>query len=589
MIRKGSLKSNHKESTSVPRTHTLTGTNTTAIESTSRRLDSRQYNNPLLYATASSNSSAKDPCWYPHSAELRSCRSRSFPSYLILFVSLRILLYLIYHNHQQVLLTTSTSTLFEQAVHVAVLFNSTSTDETPQSLCTTSTSTAAATTTAAPLSPWWAVSYPSTPTSRKEDVTVTVIYPSYPHTPWPCFPVTSQLDKKAIHPQHLTQTISTDKGLVFIKLLKVAGSTAAGIHLRLADREAQRQRMALREQSHDNSSNETTISLSIQSSTDRPASSNNIIETLCLARFQHGMAFKMVQSDAWPHSWAPNDRITTTTTATITNDPDTMTPPWRRQRATRLRVWTMVREPTVRAMSQFFYSRMLQKGYEPTVDNMKTFLQAPYIKPFAHYRTWLHTNATRLSTDAWNERGRQLVHQLLTDFDFVGVTERFDESLVVLSFLWQIPLGDLLYLSSPKARGTWTVIPPRSHEQCFMMIEPPMSILQLPEMQTFLQSPEWRERVYWDQRIYQSAVSSLDATIASIGVGRVQERLQAFRAAQAVAAQDCPPDAYQPCYPNGTVVQSSQEESQCYLQDMGCGHACLDRVAESLSIHEYHE
>jgi hypothetical protein len=395
-----------------------------------------------------------------------------------------------------------------------------------------------------------------------------VIFPSYPQIPWPCFPVISDRDRAALH-RPLKKAIYTDRGMVFIKLLKVASTTAVGIHLRLADREAQRQRQqpsAIR-----NSSLNNTLPAHWSNGN---ASSIIIIEKMCLTRFHHGLASHVVHPSAWPHAWThpindhPNRISETQSTAT-----------WRLQRAAQLRVWTMVREPTTRALSQFFFSQTIQSNREPTMDRIIAFLRNLHLKPHSHYRTWLNTG-TRASLKEWNDHGPEIIHQILTDFDFIGVTERFDESVVVLSFLWHIPLGDLLYLSSPKARGTWTTSKRRNAHECFIMTEPPMSILQSPQLQDYLQSSEWRDRVYWDQQIYQSAVSSLDATIASLGVDRVQARLTAFRAAQAAASHACPPDMYQPCYPNGTIVTTSSNEdsSQCYLADMGCGHVCLDIV-----------
>jgi hypothetical protein len=508
--------------------------------------------------------------------------NRLYARFLVVFVSLRIYIhFLVYPNSQYG--PVATSRTFTKTLKAAVT-NSTTDKVSQFATCNNNIAAPTALT-------WWSASYPDNTTTHfyNNDEMPTVIYPSYPQIPWPCFSAETGWEIEPVPDWHPSHTTPTNRGLVFIKLLKVASTTAAGIHLRIAERERHRRQSIkstttnVEERSSFNNDNNkrrprpTNIFMPARLVSDSPTND------LCLMRFRHGMASSVVNSRAWPHAWAhPSSR-----------HPSLESP--RLQRARHLRVWTMVREPTVRAMSEFFYVYMVRHGWEPTAERIIEFLQGQHSgatrQPYSHYRTWLSTtSAGAIATlEEWNNHGPEFIHQILSDFDFVGVTERFDESLVVWSFLWQIPLGDLLYLSSSKSSGTWTMAPQRDEQACHMLTEPPLSILQSPSVQAYLQSSEWRDRVYWDQRIYQAAVVSLDATISFIGAGRVQKRLTEFRAAQAVAAQACPPDVYQICYPNGTMVQPRDRSSQCYLLDIGCGHACLDQVAEDLGIDEYHE
>ena len=47
--------------------------------------------------------------------------------------------------------------------------------------------------------------------------------------------------------------------------------------------------------------------------------------------------------------------------------------------------------------------------------------------------------------------GEAQIDKILDNYDFIGVTDRFDESLVVLQLLLGLETSDILYLSSKKS------------------------------------------------------------------------------------------------------------------------------------------
>ena len=53
----------------------------------------------------------------------------------------------------------------------------------------------------------------------------------------------------------------------------------------------------------------------------------------------------------------------------------------------------------------------------------------------------------------------QLAQSIIDDYDFVAVTERLDESLVVLQMLLDLPLGDILYLVPVILSKVWVCDP----------------------------------------------------------------------------------------------------------------------------------
>ncbi len=61
------------------------------------------------------------------------------------------------------------------------------------------------------------------------------------------------------------------------------------------------------------------------------------------------------------------------------------------------------------------------------------------------------------------------VGDILKDYDFIGITERMDETLVVLSLLLDLPLSDVLYL---KAKGSGGFDDGRHNKKCVYIVDP---------------------------------------------------------------------------------------------------------------------
>ena len=61
------------------------------------------------------------------------------------------------------------------------------------------------------------------------------------------------------------------------------------------------------------------------------------------------------------------------------------------------------------------------------------------------YLTFLDTRPYTI--DSWSDAVDEL-NFVLQEYDFIGVTERLDESLVVLMLLLRLPMADVLYYTS---------------------------------------------------------------------------------------------------------------------------------------------
>jgi hypothetical protein len=245
-------------------------------------------------------------------------------------------------------------------------------------------------------------------------------------------------------------------------------------------------------------------------------------------------------------------------------------------------VWAMLREPTQRLLSWYWYDRVTSMSHTPSLEDLETFLATRFTKDalFNHYIARLSFN---LPPWRASEQGSQLgwsyVQDIMQSYSFIGITERFDESLVVLGLLLRLPLSDILYIQMMNPAGTFE---PQWDREC-RYIRP----LQVtPELAIYLESPAWQDRIRWDTLLYKYANESLDATIEAFGPKYVQRRVAKLQEAREMAHSMCGPTMYWPCSdtgeyrppPNGTQATCS------LVHDPSCGQECLDQVATKLLL-----
>jgi hypothetical protein len=172
-----------------------------------------------------------------------------------------------------------------------------------------------------------------------------------------------------------------DSGLLFMKLQKTGGSTAAGITMRIA------RNMAIR---------------------------NREKFWICRGR--------------WDHSWAHHML--------------------RNRKRSQSFTWTVLREPTQRIVSAFFHFEVSRKNRSDSDVSFMKYLREQTTVAGNYYLQALLLERLTVLLDS---EAPILINQILADYDFIGITERMEESAVALAMLIHLPLGDFLYLD---AKGT---------------------------------------------------------------------------------------------------------------------------------------
>jgi len=170
------------------------------------------------------------------------------------------------------------------------------------------------------------------------------------------------------------------------------------------------------------------------------------------------------------------------------------------------------------------------------------------------------------------DRG-ELSNRIIQDYDFIAVSERFDESMVALMMLLDLPMSDILYVPGQKQSQSFDE---GKDGQCYFMWKPFITS----GMKSYFESEEWQDRIKYDLAIYDAANRSLDLTIQSLGVKQFERNMAKFLDAQRVVYERCYGKTDFPCDMGGRVVPVTD----CLHRDSGCGNDCLDRVATELRL-----
>ena len=104
-------------------------------------------------------------------------------------------------------------------------------------------------------------------------------------------------------------------------------------------------------------------------------------------------------------------------------------------------------------------------------------------------------------------------------YDFIGLVERFDESLVVMQLLLGLESSDILYFAVNR-KEDWQLAKAGSKKfVCRKSFDWETDLLTEPTIRDYVrESEKWYAQNYGDYVLYQAVVQSLDQTILAIGL-----------------------------------------------------------------------
>ena len=233
-------------------------------------------------------------------------------------------------------------------------------------------------------------------------------------------------------------------------------------------------------------------------------------------------------------------------------------------------LWSFVRDPTDRAVSEFFHFGVSRRKMEPSDKNFVEYLMdRKYTNNY-----FLQDMSTKQFRPKLAPNVTSFVESIMDDYDFIGLAERMDESLVIMKMLLHLDMNDILYLSAKQSGG----FDEGGYNKTCTYIVPSFVTSG---MKHYFASPYWRKHTAGDCMLVQVVNRSLDLTIDALGRQEVEEQLAEFRLAKAYAEEKCGPSTIYPCSAGG--VHNARNHS-CLWWDSGCGYKCLDGLKKRNAV-----
>jgi len=179
-------------------------------------------------------------------------------------------------------------------------------------------------------------------------------------------------------------------------------------------------------------------------------------------------------------------------------------------------LWTGIRHPNSRAISR--YGMLIETGQaKASVENFIFEIRLNLDKPFhANFQLDYLSPERIIKRPTTNEEYKDIVQNILDEYNFISIYERLDESLVVLSMILGMGVSDVLY--------QWR---PISNTRCDSLESEPSWITS--GMREYLETEEWKQNQKGDFMFYDAANEALDATIEKLGRDVVERKMKDFQ------------------------------------------------------------
>mmetsp|Transcript_124710 Transcript_124710/g.220968 ORF Transcript_124710/g.220968 Transcript_124710/m.220968 type:complete len:393 (-) Transcript_124710:2-1180(-) len=206
-------------------------------------------------------------------------------------------------------------------------------------------------------------------------------------------------------------------------------------------------------------------------------------------------------------------------------------------------LWTTIRDPASRVLSQYYYVK--NPWTNITIEDKINYIdkyggnnQFRYIRPSAEYS----------------------IADVVSAYGLIALTERLDDSLVVLAATLKVPLSDVLYLQASKNVSEKYV---DGYHNVIHEAHPPRD--QEPEEVQHVLNGRFRDANTLDYELYEQANVTLNAKIAEMHLEPTLIRFKQFLA----KAQD-------ECKVEGQDKSAVETLVDCFVDDQGCNYKCID-------------
>mmetsp|Transcript_18848 Transcript_18848/g.33464 ORF Transcript_18848/g.33464 Transcript_18848/m.33464 type:complete len:452 (+) Transcript_18848:208-1563(+) len=204
-----------------------------------------------------------------------------------------------------------------------------------------------------------------------------------------------------------------------------------------------------------------------------------------------------------------------------------------------------IRDPISRCLSQFYHFRVSRGGARPTPAHI-----------IANGNKTVNYLTRYYGLDEYRDR-----------IDFLGVTNRYQESMLVVGYKLGATMGDILYTKAKdSSKGVKDVT---GHKKTNLAKHVPISE-QPKEVQDYFYG-EFLERNYKDTKYFEEAQQELDDAIEVIGRERFEQKLAEYKHHLKIIDTEC--DSY------NSTTGAMKPGIKCYYRDNGCNYRCFDEYA----------
>ena len=222
-------------------------------------------------------------------------------------------------------------------------------------------------------------------------------------------------------------------------------------------------------------------------------------------------------------------------------------------------VFTFVRHPKDYILKSYFYFKVTKNRERPTAEGV-----AEYSEDFGNKQSSMMMSLA--SENAYRRKGLKrpsaISVAIVAEYDFIGLVEKPDESLVLMQLLLGLETEDILYNPSPHA-GTISLWKDDKN------ICEEVKKEYLPTgAREFFDSEDFYNQNDVDIEIYQEVQKVHEATIDMIGRDKFDEALRKYKAEMKVVEEKCLPTVQYKCNEAGkrwTVVTRKDAMPSVYL------------------------
>jgi len=250
-------------------------------------------------------------------------------------------------------------------------------------------------------------------------------------------------------------------------------------------------------------------------------------------------------------------------------------------------LWTVVRQPHKRSISEYFFKHISRRGMKYNSSHLIRFLllkknyQLEYISKGMKSNPLLVNILKKKSSNTSQLMSQQLqtletVISIFQTYDFIAVSERMDESLVVLKLLHGFPDESIVVFSSKINGGYDDGV---SRRTCYKI----QKSYTTEDVDLYL-AEHYREGNL-DFLLYDVANRSLDKTIEFLGRERVEKEVKRHRKLHQLAEDLCLEKAVFPCSKHLGAPNRKSKRS-CFWGDVGCGHKCVMNAIRNTNKYE---